>query len=91
MLATKSSFNTVLIQQKVGNNTQITYTEWLISFIANERICKSVCFVVRYLITCAPAAMLLLRAGIVFSGVCESVRLAAENLENYWSEIDVTW
>jgi len=29
----------------------------------------------------------MLRAGIVFGGVC----LSAQNLENYWSEINVTW
>jgi len=33
----------------------------------------------------------MLRAGIVFSGVCVSVRLSAHNLENYWWEIDLTW
>jgi len=35
----------------------------------------------------------MLWAGIVFGGVCLSlfVSLSAENLENYWSEIDVTW
>jgi len=34
----------------------------------------------------------MLQAGFVFGGVCESVRVcvSAENLENYWSEIDVT-
>jgi len=31
----------------------------------------------------------MLRAGIVFGGVCVSVCLSARNLENYWSEIDV--
>jgi len=29
----------------------------------------------------------MLRAGIVFGGVC----LSAQKLENYWLEIDVTW
>jgi len=38
-------------------------------------------------ITCAPA---MLQAGIVFGGVV-SVCLSTENLENYLSEIDVTW
>jgi len=42
--------------------------------------------------TCAPA---MLRARDVFGGVCVSVRvfvcLSAENLENYWSKINVTW
>jgi len=33
----------------------------------------------------------MLRAGIVFGGVCLRVRLSAQNLENYGSEIDVTW
>jgi len=33
----------------------------------------------------------MLRAGIVFDGVCLFVCLSAQNLENYWSEIDVTW
>jgi len=28
------------------------------------------------------------KTSIVFGGVCEP---DAENLENYWSEIDVTW
>jgi len=36
-----------------------------------------------------PARML--RAGVVFGGVCVPVCLSARNLENYWSEIDVTW
>jgi len=41
-------------------------------------------------ITCAPA---MLRAGIVFGGVCLSlcVCLSAENLKNYRSELDVAW
>jgi len=29
-------------------------------------------------------------AGIVFGGVCLSVRLSAQNLENDWSEVNVT-
>jgi len=33
----------------------------------------------------------MLRAGIVSGGDCLYVRLSAENLENYWSEIDVSW
>jgi len=33
----------------------------------------------------------MLRAGIVFGSVYEFVRLSTENIENYWSEIDVTW
>jgi len=33
----------------------------------------------------------MLRAGIVFGGVCEFVCLSAINLENYWLEIDLTW
>jgi len=33
----------------------------------------------------------MLRAGIVFAGVCEAVCLPAENVENYLSEIDATW
>jgi len=33
----------------------------------------------------------MLRVGTVFSGVCLSDCLSAQNLENYWSEIDVTW
>jgi len=36
-----------------------------------------------------PAHML--RAGIVFGSVCVSVCLSAQNLQNYWTEIDVTW
>jgi len=36
-----------------------------------------------------PAHML--RADIVFAGVCVSVCLSAQNLENCRSEIDVTW
>jgi len=33
----------------------------------------------------------MLRTGIVFDRVCLCVRLSAQNIENYWSEIDVTW
>jgi len=33
----------------------------------------------------------LLQAGIAFGDVCLSVRPSAQNLENYWSEINVTW
>jgi len=43
-------------------------------------------------ITCASV---MLRAGIVCGGncvcVCLCVRLSAQSLENYWSEVDVTW
>jgi len=42
----------------------------------------------RLIFSGAPA---MLEAGIVYGGVCVSVRLSAQNLENYWSEIDVTW
>jgi len=34
--------------------------------------------------------LMALQAGIVFGGVCLSVRLSVQNLKNYWSEIDVT-
>jgi len=33
----------------------------------------------------------MLQAGVVFGGVCESWHLSAQNLENFLSEIDVTW
>jgi len=34
----------------------------------------------------------MLRAGIVLAvSVCLSVCLSAQNLENYWLEINVTW
>jgi len=29
----------------------------------------------------------MLRAGVVFGGVCESVCLSVKNLENYWPDI----
>jgi len=43
-----------------------------------------------YSVACPPA---MLRAGIVFAGVCVClfVCLSAQNLENYWSEVDVAW
>jgi len=44
-----------------------------------------------FIFTDVPAV---LRAGIAFVGIClssKSVCLSAKNLEDYWSEIDVTW
>jgi len=31
------------------------------------------------------------RYGFLLASVCVSARLSAQNLENYWSEIDVTY
>jgi len=72
-------------------DTCLSYVErsakcsWTSNFVKN-----------REFFTCAPA---MLWAGIVFGGVCVSVCtsvclyvcLSVQNLENCWSEIDVTW
>jgi len=51
------------------------------------QICRE--FADYHLITCKSA---LLRAVLVLeASACESMHLSAENLENYCSEIDVTW
>jgi len=43
------------------------------------------------LIFCLCVSFIIVLLQCYFGGVYVSVSLSAQNLENYWSEIDVTW